>query len=43
MASEMPVVNAEFGDRPTIEFPSETAPAGLLLVELCISFFSMVK
>ena len=29
MASEMPVVNAEFGDRPTIEFPTEIAPAGL--------------
>ena len=28
MASQMPVVNVEFGDRPTIEFPSETAPAG---------------
>ena len=34
MASEMPVVNAEFGDRPTIEFPTEIAPAGLKVVEL---------
>ena len=34
MASQMPVVNVEFGDRPTIEFPSETAPAGLKVVEL---------
>ncbi len=34
MASEMPVVNAEFGDRPTFEFPSEIAPAGLKVVEL---------
>ena len=33
-ASQMPVVNVEFGDRPTIEFPSETAPAGLKVVEL---------
>ena len=33
-ASEMPVVNAEFGDRPTIEFPTEIAPAGLKVVEL---------
>ena len=29
MASQMPVVNVEFGERPTIEFPCETAPAGL--------------
>ena len=34
MASQMPVVNVEFGDRPTIEFSSETAPAGLKVVEL---------
>ena len=33
MASEMPVVNAEFGDRPTIELPTEIAPAGLKVVD----------
>ena len=32
MASQMPVVNVEFGDLPTIEFPSENAPAGLNVV-----------
>ena len=34
MASEMPVVNAEFGDRQNIEFPTEIAPADLKLVQL---------
>ena len=34
MASEMPTATGEFGDRPAFEFPSETAPAGLKVVEL---------
>ena len=34
MASEMPTATGEFGDRPVFEFPSETAPAGLKVVEL---------
>lgn len=43
MASQMPVVNVEFGDRPTIEFPSETAPAGLKVVELLEGNGPMVR
>ena len=43
MASQMPVVNVEFGDRPTIEFPSETAPAGLKVVELLKGNGPMVR
>ena len=43
MASEMPVVNAEFGDRPTIEFPTEIAPAGLKVVELVEGNGPMVR
>lgn len=42
-ASQMPVVNVEFGDRPTIEFPSETAPAGLKVVELLEGNGPMVR
>ena len=34
MTDLMPKVNAEFGAKPEIEFPSETAPAGLKSVEL---------
>ena len=43
MASQMPFVNVEFGDRPTIEFPSETAPAGLKVVELLEGNGPMVR
>ena len=43
MASQMPVVNVEFGDRPTIEFSSETAPAGLKVVELLEGNGPMVR
>ena len=43
MASEMPVVNAGFGDRPTLEFPTETAPAGLKVVELLEGNGPMVR
>ncbi|PLS30789.1 peptidylprolyl isomerase [Bifidobacterium margollesii] len=32
--STMPSVNAEFGATPAIEFPTETAPAGLKSVEI---------
>ena len=43
MASQMPIVNVEFGDRPTIEFSSETAPAGLKVVELLEGNGPMVR
>ena len=43
MASEMPTVNAEFGDRPTLEFPTENAPAGLKVVELLEGNGPMVR
>ena len=43
MADSMPVVNAEFGASPVIEFPSDEAPKGLKVVELVEGDGPMVR
>ena len=43
MASEMPTATGEFGYRPAFEFPSETAPAGLIVVALIAGNGPMVR